>query len=70
MEEIKKVGNFLNNVKEKNEFTLMAKDEYFVDKTWLISEINKRVGIKERFICITRPRRFGKTINAQMIASY
>ena len=70
MEETKKVGNFLNNVEKENEFTLMAKEEYFVDKSLFIAELNKNVGRKERYICITRPRRFGKSINAAMIASY
>ena len=36
MEDIKHVGNFLNNVKKENEFTLMAREEYFVDKSLFI----------------------------------
>ena len=55
---------FLNNVDRENEFALTNKEEYFVDKTGLISKINKQVGKKERFVCITRPRRFGKSVNA------
>lgn len=61
---------FLNNKFGNNEFQLMANDKYFVDKTFLINEINKLIGIKDRFVCITRPRRFGKTINAMMLACY
>ena len=64
------MANFLNCISKTNEFTLMAKDRYFVDKTELIKKINNVVGFKERYICITRPRRFGKSINAMMLATY
>ena len=55
---------FLNNHFKGNEFELMAKDKYFVDKTEMIEKLNNIIGIKDRFVCITRPRRFGKTVNA------
>lgn len=40
---------------------------YYVDKTPLIDEILKRKG---KIILITRPRRFGKTINISMLDAY
>ncbi len=61
---------FLNNDFKNNEFELASKDKFFVDKTGLIEKINSLIGIKDRFVCITRPRRFGKTVNAMMLASY
>lgn len=61
---------FLNNHFKNNEFELAAKDEFFVDKTGLIEKINSLIGIKDRFVCITRPRRFGKTVNTLMLAAY
>ena len=61
---------FLNNVDKNNEFAFITKDEYFVDKTGLITELNKKINMSRRFICITRPRSFGKSINAAMLASY
>ena len=61
---------FLNKNLKNNEYELITKDKYFVDKTNLIDKINKLVGMKDRYICITRPRRFGKTINAMMLACY
>lgn len=64
------MANFLNSQFKNNEFQLMAKDKYFVDKTMLIEKINELIGIKDRFVCVTRPRRFGKTLNAMMLASY
>ena len=61
---------FLNNNFENNEFELVSKDKYFVDKTEFIYQINQLICTKDRFICITRSRRFGKTVNAMMLASY
>ena len=58
---------FLNNDFKNNEFELVSKDKFFVDKTRLIEKINSLIGIKDRFVCITRPRRFGKTLNAMML---
>ena len=48
---------FLNGNFKNNEFKLVSKDKFFVDKTKLIEDINNLIGIKDRFICITRPRR-------------
>lgn len=42
----------------------------YVDKSMLISHLNKRIGTDNCFICITRPRRFGKIINANMLGAY
>ena len=61
---------FINRNIEKNEFKLAYESDYFVDKTELISKINTVINKKDRFLCITRPRRFGKTINAMMLESY
>ena len=61
---------FLNNVNENNQFIKMTKEDYFVDKSKLISKLNRLVGSARQFVCITRPRRFGKSINAFMLASY
>ena len=48
----------------------LCRDEFFVDKTKIISMINKKISTKNKYICITRPRRFGKTSVADMLASY
>ena len=61
---------FLNNITPVNQFTKTTKEKYFVDKSRLIVEINELVGTASQYVCITRPRRFGKTINAMMLASY
>ena len=33
----------------------MTKDKYFVDKTGFIDKINEIIGVKDGFVCITRP---------------
>ncbi|MBS6755673.1 AAA family ATPase [Hungatella hathewayi] len=43
---------------------------FFVDKSLLIEEINKKISTKEKFICVSRSRRFGKTMALEMLASY
>ena len=45
-------------------------DEDYVDKTMLISLVNSRICKKNKLICISRPRRFGKSYAAKMISAY
>ena len=61
---------FLNSITPINQFTKTTKEKYFVDKSALIGKMNELVGTASQYVCITRPRRFGKTINAMMLASY
>lgn len=44
--------------------------EIYVDKTELIEHTNKVLGTLQKFICISRPRRFGKSMAANMLAAY
>ena len=44
---------------------------FYVDKSLIISEMNNIIRQKsDKFICVSRPRRFGKTMAANMIAAY
>lgn len=43
---------------------------YFVDKTQMLEKLFPLVDSGNSHICITRPRRFGKTVMANMIASF
>ena len=61
---------FLNNISEVNQFSKTTQEKYFVDKSELIEKMNELVGTASQYVCITRPRRFGKTLNAMMLASY
>lgn len=42
----------------------------FVDKSMLIQFTNARLNTSSRFLCVTRPRRFGKTVAVNMLSSY
>ena len=42
----------------------------YVDKSGLISLVNRTIGTKQKLICISRPRRFGKSYAAQMLCAY
>ncbi|MBP5502579.1 MAG: AAA family ATPase, partial [Bacteroidales bacterium] len=42
----------------------------FVDKSGLLKTLNKNIDSENRFMCISRPRRFGKSVAAQMAYAY
>lgn len=42
----------------------------YVDKTGLIAFINGILGTKQKMVCVSRPRRFGKSFAAQMLCAY
>jgi hypothetical protein len=42
----------------------------FVDKSGLINALNEKIDKEKRFMCISRPRRFGKSVAAKMIYAY
>lgn len=48
----------------------VLRDKIYVDKSLLIDKLNDIIGRDSCYICITRPRRFGKTINANMLGAY
>lgn len=64
------MGVYLNS---KTAYTLYKNETekpYFVDKTKLLAELFPLVKEGNNHICITRPRRFGKTVTANMVASF
>ncbi len=42
----------------------------FVDKSGLLSHLNRMLCTDQKFVCVTRPRRFGKSLAAQMLCAY
>ena len=50
-------------------FKRILKD-YYVDKTGMIEIINNRINSMGNLICISRPRRFGKSYAARMLCAY
>ena len=60
----------LNTGSANKNFSMLAHDKYFVDKTHIIEIINARINTPNRYICITKPRRFGKTSVLNMLGTY
>ncbi len=78
------MGIYLNGTSAYGLFRRESEAMYFVDKTEILSELvplvgagtdeseelDRNQGKGQRYVAITRPRRFGKTVMANMIASY
>jgi len=62
------MGIFLNRGNE--EFKKVLNSEIYVDKTDMLFFLNKVLDTEQQYICVSRPRRFGKSITANTIAAY
>ena len=51
-------------------FKIACTSEIYVDKTEMIKKTNQMLDTQQRFICVSRPRRFGKSMAAYMLAAY
>ena len=51
-------------------FSEAVHSQIYVDKTELISYTNNVLATNQKNICVSRPRRFGKSITANMLAAY
>ena len=61
------MGTYIN--KGNSEFRDIVNSEY-VDKTSLIPLINATLNTESRYSCVTRCRRFGKSMAAKMLCAY
>lgn len=64
------MGFYLNSSEPAALYLNETKKPYFVDKTPMLQELIPLVEAGTQYICITRPRRFGKTIMANMIGAF
>lgn len=64
------MGMFLNSRIPFASYQATVSEKYFVDKSALITELIPALGTNQRFFCITRPRRFGKSIMATMVGAF
>ena len=62
--------NFLNSGTGFTLFEYEAQKDAYVDKTLLIHEVWRYARKTNKYICITRPRRFGKSVAANMLAAF
>ena len=64
------MGMFLNSRVPYDAYQVAAAGKYFMDKTALLQELFLSMNTTERFLCITRPRRFGKSVMANMVGAF
>ena len=61
------MGKFLN---KGNDGFRAVRNSEFVDKSRLIEIVNATLNTERQFTCVSRARRFGKSIGAEMLYSY
>ena len=62
------MGTYVNP--EIDNFKSSINYKFYVDKSMLIALLNEKLEGVDRFLCVYRPRRFGNTMAANMIAAY
>jgi len=51
-------------------FAEALRSEIYIDKSNLIAYLNGVIQTQQKYVCVSRPRRFGKTMAASMLAAY
>lgn len=62
------MGTFVNPGMGK--FETAVNSEIYVDKSGILEYLNSVINTKSKYICVSRPRRFGKTTTADMVCAY
>ena len=62
------MGIYLNP--DNTDFQEEINSPIYVDKTMLIAHTNSVIRTEQKNICVSRPRRFGKSIAANMLTAY
>ncbi len=62
------MGNYLNPGMET--FQKMVNSEIYIDKTGLLKYTNRVINTMQGYLCVSRPRRFGKSMAASMLNAY
>lgn len=64
------MGMYLNSKAPYEMHRKIMQSPYFIDKSLLLTELIPAFGGINCYCCITRPRRFGKTVMANMIGAF
>ena len=62
------MGRFVNS--GNSAFQVALNSRIYVDKTGLIGYCNRVINTMQRYNCVSRPRRFGKSMAANMLSAY
>ena len=68
--QVRYMGVYLNNTSSYEAYRKVKNSPYFVDKSHILTKIIPRIETSENCLCITRPRRFGKSVIANMMAAF
>lgn len=60
----------MNYLNKGNDGFASLRNSKFVDKSLLIAEVNSAMMTENRFLCVTRARRFGKSVAVKMLNAY
>ncbi len=64
------MGYYLNNQTAHDLYGSEVDSQYFVDKSLFLRDLFPLVKAGNKHICITRPRRFGKSVMATMVGAF
>ena len=64
------MSNYLNTNVLLENYKNLYRSKYFIDKSLIIDSLNQLLNTSDKYVCITRPRRFGKSSIASMIGAY
>ena len=62
------MGSYLNPGNAAFQGSLRS--QIYIDKSGLIDKLNSILGTEQKYVCVSRPRRFGKSMAANMLAAY
>ena len=62
------MGSYLNP--GSTAFQGSLRSQIYIDKSGLIEKTNTVLGTEQKYVCVSRPRRFGKSMAANMLAAY
>ena len=62
------MGVYINPGNEA--FKISINDDIYIDQSGILTFTNDRIGKRKRYLCVSRPRRFGKSLTAEMLTAY
>lgn len=64
------MNSYLNTATALENYKQLVRSKYFIDKSNIIEKINNNLETSDKYICVTKPRRFGKSSIINMIGAY
>ncbi len=62
------MGRYLNVTNKGFQESLQS--QIYVDKTGIIAFLNRLINTEQKYVCVSRPRRFGKSMTVKMLSAY